>query len=181
MMMNAMGGRGGGGAPAGAAAGGADTSSKSDVDQLLDGRYLNDQGEPLKAGEKSPFAEFRQIFVRMRLQIDQRRLPDLLAACANADLPIETRKVTLQFGDSSGGGAGNRPRVVNRANADEQSDTGPYDCVVEICGVMYLYDKPDESKVGSGSAASPAKRLFAIPTVAVQAPGAAGGGMARPK
>ena len=62
-----------GAADAGAAAASADAA-------LLDGRYLDDQGKPMKGDGTGPYAEFKQMFVYMRFLMDQRKLPDLLAA-----------------------------------------------------------------------------------------------------
>jgi hypothetical protein len=103
---------------AGAAGTAADLAALRDT-QLLEGRYLDDLGQPLpaasvQAGGTPPYAEFRQLFVRMRLVVDQRRLPELLAACANARLPIEVRRLRIQVvsegttdvtGQVAGGGA----------------------------------------------------------------------------
>ncbi|OYV85642.1 MAG: hypothetical protein B7Z73_13175, partial [Planctomycetia bacterium 21-64-5] len=88
----------------GAAAGGA-AAANNDND-WLEGRYLDEKGQPLKADATQPFAEFRQMFVYMKFVMDQRRIPNLIAACANAELPIETRQVRVQMlqADSGGGG-----------------------------------------------------------------------------
>ena len=80
-------------------------------EQLLNGRYLDENGQPLPASAamtstSGPFAEFKQIFVYMKFVMDQRKVPDLLAACANSTLPIETRQVRIRpiGGRTSGGG-----------------------------------------------------------------------------
>ncbi|HEV7223455.1 MAG TPA: hypothetical protein VGN42_12185, partial [Pirellulales bacterium] len=63
---------GGGGAnPEAAAAEGAATSLDA---ALLDGRYIDDQGKPMKDDKSGPFAEFKQMFVYMKFVMDQRRL-----------------------------------------------------------------------------------------------------------
>ncbi|HET6882452.1 MAG TPA: hypothetical protein VFI31_19960 [Pirellulales bacterium] len=95
-----------------AASGGPATPSENDNEWLAD-RYLDDKGQPLPAGATQPFAEFKQVFVYMRFIMDQRRIPNLVAACANARLPIETRQLRVRIiktddGDSlfSGGSGG---------------------------------------------------------------------------
>jgi hypothetical protein len=48
----------------------------------------------------------KRIPVAMRVKVDQRRLPELLAACANAPLTVEVRQVRINVEDKSGGGGG---------------------------------------------------------------------------
>ena len=49
-----------------------------------------------------------------------------------------------------------------------------YDAVVELSGVIYLYNPPDKTKLGSGGAGSPDKRSFGVPKTSVHVPGTAG-------
>jgi hypothetical protein len=63
---------------------------------LRNGRYVDQNGRPLAADEKPPFAEFKMMPVRMYLLVDQRRLPRLLAACANSSMPVEVRQLKLR-------------------------------------------------------------------------------------
>lgn len=184
-----------GGGPPGAA-GGAEDSASGDTG-LTNNRYLDDQGKPMSGSGPGPFAEFKQMFVYMRFVMDQRKLTDLLAACANAPLPIETRQVRVHIGDqdkaaAGGGGAGMMP---GGGGADGgmgmpqfggggmgigggQLETGPYDVVVELSGIIYLYNPPDIAKLGTGSSSDPAKRSFSVPTAKVAVPGSksSGGG-----
>ena len=94
--------------------------------------------------------------------MDQRRIPELLAAFGNSPepkaLPIEVRQVRMYFSDvdqkvdpSAGG------------QAEQNRERGPYDCDVEVRGIVYLYNPPDEKKLGAGSAAQPAQRAFGVP------------------
>ena len=226
-----------GGAPPAAAAGGAGAggakggAAANDAD-WFEGRFLDEKGQPLK-GTTHPFAEFRQMFVFMKLIMDQRRIPDLVAACANADLPIETRQVRVQllqrdaaaggglFGDGGGfGGQGAMPSfgamgggamggapmggsvqpstmgggpmggsvqpsmmggmdlgggLGGLSSTPEGGvETTVFDVVVELSGVIYLYNPPDMAKLGTGAASSPEKRSFGVPTSAVKLPVAAG-------
>ncbi|HVX14188.1 MAG TPA: hypothetical protein VHC22_23580 [Pirellulales bacterium] len=255
-------GPGAGATGAAAAAGGANEDA-----EWVDNRYLDDKGEPLK-GTNHPFAEFKQMFVYMKYIMDQRRIPELVAACANAPLPIETRQIKVQmlksdsgsggggglFGNgatfgggmpsgmggggmggsgmpagakggmgSGGMGAGGMPpnmggrggmpagmqpprapappgmgmmggaamgmdagspmggadmggMAVQNMVLDGGVETTIYDAVVELSGVIYLYRPPDIAKLGTGSAGSPDKRSFGVPTTTVPAPGASGGG-----
>jgi hypothetical protein len=56
-------------------------------------------------------------------------------------------------------------------------ETTVYDAVVELSGVIYLYDPPDITKLGQGSAGAPDKRSFGVPTSSVQVPGASRDGL----
>jgi hypothetical protein len=172
----------GGAADAGAAAASADAA-------LLDGRYLDDQGKPMKGDGTGPYAEFKQMFVYMRFLMDQRKLPDLLAACANAPLPIEARQVRVHIGDqdkSVGGGAGGGPGMMmpgmdmgggmpQMMGGDGKVETGPYDSVVELSGIIYLYNPPDIAKLGTGSSSDPSQRSFSVPKEKVSLPNKAAG------
>ena len=146
---------------------------------LLDGRYLDQHAQPLKGGEKQPFAEFKQVFVYMKLVIDQRRIPDLMAALANAPLPMETRQVVVQLvpdisvseasvseappgeGDDSAAAPAKStsPPVIGSLATAE---TTPWDAAVAISGVVYLYSPPDPKKLGTGAAGSPNDRSFRV-------------------
>ncbi len=157
-----------------------DNQQKRDPDMaLLDGRYLDANNKPVSAENAlgyfrredpnatpkvgvPPFAEFKQMAVVMKFLMDQRKLPDLLAECANSPLPIEVRQVLMHFSDTDvkdaqQGGA--------RAGRGER---GPFDAEIEVRGIVYLYNEPDEKKLGTGSAPNPAQRSFGVPT-----PGAA--------
>ncbi len=196
------------------------TAGAADSD-LLSYRYLDAQGKPLEAsGNKvnHPFAAFKQMFVRMKLVVNQNNIPDVLAACANNDLPIEVKQVRLWFygasnmptsggGTSSGAGggvsapgsmagpgsmpgsmagagamgpggmpgamagpgamgpgavpgamagpsgsamAGGSSGVTSSAAGTRGPTLGemtPDDCLVEIRGIIYLYNPPDLAKL----------------------------------
>ncbi|MEX2120670.1 MAG: hypothetical protein WD847_19720 [Pirellulales bacterium] len=249
-MAGGMGGMAGGGA--GDAQGGdaAAASAKSEDDKLLIGRYLDERGRPIDFNAPQPFAEFKQIFVRMKFVMDQRRIPDLLAQCANAPIPVEVRRVRITFGlsggdvtrlaggQAGGGGGGNMGGMAGGGMGGMAGgmggmaggmggmaggmggmaggmggmaggmggmaggmggmaggrmggmaggrggmagggmgggggmassvpvETGPYDAVVEVCGVVYIYNRPEKEKLGTGSAADPSQRVFALPQAA---------------
>ena len=172
-------------------------------ERLKDGRYLDDNGEPLLASliATPPYAEFKQLFIRMRLVVDQRRVPELLAACANAPLPIEVRRLRIQVinegtgsqatppaghgggmsfgstGKNTGGSyrhgdadaSPRRPTSAQQAG-DGAVEPGPFDVDLELCGVVTLYNRPDEEALGKGTAAEPGKKVTGIPTNPVAVP-----------
>ncbi len=139
---------------------------------LLDGRYLDADNKPVGAEAAlgyfrregggagpapgtPPFAEFKQMAVLVKILMDQRKLPELMAACANSPLPIEVRQVLMTFTDSDGKQQLQEPGV--------KSDRNPFDAEIEIRGIVYIYNEPDEKRLGTGSAANPAKRSFGVP------------------
>jgi uncharacterized membrane protein YgcG len=77
---------------------------------LLDGRYVDQKGQPLAYGTEPPFPQFKMMPVRMLLLVNQRHLPRLLAQCANSTMPVEVKRVILRpdqvQGLSLGGSSG---------------------------------------------------------------------------
>jgi len=172
---------------------------KAADDELLNGRYLGDTGQPLQAGDAGPYAEFKLIFVRMKVVIDQRKIPELLVNCANAPLPIEVVRFRMDeplvssgvkptnagggggglAGARGGGGglAGARGGLSAAAQAapaagdqGDEIEPNPSDVTVEVCGIVQLYTAPDAEKLGTGSAADPGKRPAGVPTAQVKEP-----------
>ena len=111
---------------------------------LLQNRYLDDAGAPLADGAFGP--EFRQLPIKMELQMDQRYIPTLLLESANAPLPIEVKQVRINpqnamagIGGTSGGnysGASSLPSGVTMDTND------PNYAIVEIRGVVFIYNQP---------------------------------------
>jgi hypothetical protein len=79
------------------------------------------------------------------------------------------------MGGAEMGGASGIPGFT----LDGGVETTIYDAIVELSGVIYLYQPPDIAKLGTGAAGSPDKRSFGVPTTTVHAPGRgpSGGGM----
>lgn len=72
---------------------------------LLALRYIGDDGQPItdEAAAVDPAAQFRRLPVRMLLKIEQTAVPNLLAACANATLPVEVKRVRINSEKSESG------------------------------------------------------------------------------
>ena len=85
--------------PSGAAGGAAgnDPAAASDplAKKLLDGRYVDDKGKPLPFGAPQPFPEFKMMPIRMKLLIEQSRIPHLIVNAANSNMPVEFRVLRL--------------------------------------------------------------------------------------
>lgn len=143
-------------------------------EKLLNGRYLDDKMEPLPFNAKHPFAEFKQLFVRMKLVMDQRWIGELLTACANAELPIEVRQIT-QFDLKPPQLKGVAARAARPGEA--AAEPPPYDCTLELRGIVYIYNDPEDlQQLGSGAAPDPAKRKAGIPSKLVDVPRKGGQG-----
>ena len=133
-----------------------------------DGRYLDLQYKPLLAKdlrasyqEKDPnkarLAVAKRMPIRMVLQMDQRKLIDLIANCGNSKLPIEIRQVrinakaTVKVGQSRGNidriGArllGQQPVRLGGARGGigrtATAAKGKFDVPIELFGVVYIYN-----------------------------------------
>ncbi len=173
------------------------TAAGSLDEMLMANRYLDEQWNPVTgkaAIENPPFAEFKQMPVRMGLTVDQRRIPVLLASCANSPLTVEVRQVrynpgtpeaaeivqqTMQIAYSSGaaatsgilsGGHGYNRRPPRRRSINPYgqqnrrrggllgNEVGPNDMDIEIRGIVYIYNRPDEAKLGTGTATDASQR-----------------------
>ena len=128
---------------------------------LLAGRYLDGRDVPVADPSQPPVAEFRQVFVQMRVLMDQRLVPALIAECANAPLPIETRQVRLSLEEVDVLRSVDAAAAANQMNKVERS---PHDAVVTIRGVIYIYLKPDRKKLGKGSDSDPGNRQYGVPS-----------------
>ena len=128
------------------------------------------------------------MFVRMKVVIDQRKIPDLMVNCANAQIPIEIVRLTMEEPLIS---AGSKPNAtpggplpgLNRSQpspaagrpqgnnaAADNVEANPSDVTVEICGLVQIFNLPNVEKLGTGSAADPGKRPAGVPAAPVGAP-----------
>ncbi len=151
------------GGPAGAAE---DSARRA----LMDNRYVDDKGkflayDPEFPYAKHPYAEFKLMPIVMNLVVDQRKLPKLLAECANSNMPIEVHRVrllktrgeTIDLSASAGGGGGSFGSSAPGAGGGPGAGTtvvqpGSVEMPVEIHAVIYIYNPPDREKLGTGTA-----------------------------
>jgi hypothetical protein len=70
---------------------------------LLQNRYVDAEGAPIADASTDTGGECRRLPVRMQLYMNQRAIPDLLAMCANAALPIEVQRVRINPAESGAG------------------------------------------------------------------------------
>ena len=108
------GGFGGGGFGGGGEFGGmgGEMSAEARKTAALTGRYVDDIGSPLTDVDLT--GQFRRMPIYLRFIVDQKRVADVLANCANCPMPIDVLWVTINpdatdsfdFASASGAGAG---------------------------------------------------------------------------
>ena len=122
---------------------------------LDDGRYLDAEGKPQVSGAGGD-EPFRRMPFFMKLRIDQRHIPRLLAECANSPLPFDVQQFRLET-------QGSRPSSKSSSGSSSQSGAGsttissavaPYDVEIELAGVINIYNPPDKTKLGADEAAA---------------------------
>ncbi len=110
---------------------------------LTANRYLDAEGNP-DPGDSGTYGttEFRQLPIRMKLMMDQRRIPRILIECANANLPIEVKQLRINA-SQSGSGVTGRSSSASRSRGMQGLAPDPNLAEVEIRGVVYIYNEPD--------------------------------------
>ena len=132
-------------------------------EELGEGRYVDSQGNPI-AATQAETGEFKLMPIRMKLVMDQRKIPDLLANCANSELTVEVRRVRInpdvkpQQGPQ--GGVTSRSRSTGMSSGRGQASASgdvedPYDVTVELYGLIYIYNRPDRQRLGIADANGP--------------------------
>ena len=75
----------------------------------LAGRYVDDKGKPLTDPNQQPYEEFRMMPIDLKVVIEQKDIPRLLAECANSAMRIDVRRRADPRGATARRGLG-RPR-----------------------------------------------------------------------
>ena len=176
----------------------APVAAQDSKEQLMKDRYIDDKGVPLDAEAKPPYSEFKMMPISMKLYMDQKKISKLLVACVNSPMPIEVRRVRIRPGTGEllePGAAAAAPnpaagttsyrrldtrgpaRQAVSAGGGEQTEPGSYNIPVEIQGIIYIYNEPDQKTLGTGAAAEkPAEApAAAAPAAEAGAPGTAPG------
>ena len=96
----------------------------------------------------------KRLPVMMSLKMNQRAIPELLAACGSANLMIKVRQTRIMpKGDISRSSNGNGFDEMTGGNGrgsnrnDQSTDEFPLDMQVEIYGLIYIYNPPDLAKL----------------------------------
>ena len=80
----------------------------------LIGRYVDDKGKPVLDPTHQPFPEFRMMPINLKVDIEQKDIPRLLAECANSAMRIDVRAVRV---------LGQDPGPVDLSNPDAPADS----------------------------------------------------------
>ena len=177
----------------------------------LAGRYVDDQGKPLTDPAQQPYAEFRMMPINLRVVIEQKEIPKLLAECANSNMPIEVRKCRLlvaevpsfepaeeattsagpqmphghkqqTLGPQRPGGPGPRAKADTSGEEEEESANPNQPAVpVEVQGIIYIYNPPDRKNLGKGTAGGAVATTGAPATGPATAPPGPGPAVPAPK
>jgi hypothetical protein len=154
-----------------------------------DDRYVDERLKPMKGSvlrekmkssspEDAPYAVAKRIPIRLRVKMDQSKIPRLVSLCGNGDMMIEVKQVrinanttplalnlTAAVSSDEGEGEGvpsvgfgqaasvsSRPNVAADGDDSESAgvmlDDAPADSPVEIFGIVYLFNPPDKQKLG---------------------------------
>lgn len=109
----------------------------SDEAALENGRYVDDNGAPVKKASDNPHAEFRMIPLYMEVVIDQQKIQEFFDRAAASPLPIEIKQICA---------------VVNIPASEKANpgivEYGPNDVLLKVRGVIFFYQKPDKAKIG---------------------------------
>jgi hypothetical protein len=118
-------------------------------------RYMDAEGKILAAG-MSQDQQFKRLPVYMKLVMDQREITRLLTECANYPLPVEVRQLRINPGGVGPGGAadGGKPDANRGAAAPAPGEA--FNVIVELHGIIYLFNPPDPAKLGADTAAQSA-------------------------
>jgi hypothetical protein len=148
-------------------------------------RYVDANFKPLKASEvrsvvtnptvsekDAVLAVAKRMPVRMRVIMDQRKLPLFLSECANSRLPLEVKQVRINrppgstAGGSGGGGYGAAPMSSTEggmlspfgssgggmlsSQGQNRKDQGPdpNNVTAELFGIIYIYNPPNDAQLG---------------------------------
>jgi hypothetical protein len=127
-----------------------------------DGRYVDADGKRLPSAAAAT-SQFKRMPIFLRLVVDQRRIPELLVACANSPLPVEVRQLRINPGREGARGGGNTPGAsggpppTSRATGTKSGEgSDAYEVPIELHGIIYIYNKPDMNKANAGQAGAPA-------------------------
>jgi hypothetical protein len=153
------------------AAGGVSATTTTGTE--TEGRYVDDKGKPLTATDAAAggASEFKRMPVCLELVMDQREISRLLIECANSPLPVEVRQFRVHPKKKDTAGAQTRSRTGgsgSNSSGGEEKDQGLYDVLVEVQGIIYIFNPPDVTKLGpvavaDSAAPSPAQAANGVP------------------
>jgi hypothetical protein len=153
--------------------GGMGTDGAAADAELFNNRYVDAAGAAIADpgdGSLTAFGtEFKRLPVRMRLWMDQRWLPQLVAECANAPLQVEVQEVRINPADDGGGGGGygrggggfgreggggGYGSGAAATNVEMAPEPEPNMKTIVLQGTVYIFNPPTEQPAADGSLAT---------------------------
>jgi hypothetical protein len=115
-----------------------------------EGRYVDKDGKRVPPGT-APKAEFKRMPIFMKLTIDQRSINKLLVECANSALPVDVRylRVNPSKASTSSGGGSSSDKAAKTGSTNTLGEGESFDVPIEVAGIIYIYNKPDTTKLGA--------------------------------
>lgn len=142
--------------------GGSTTTATTASDDPADNRYVDNNFKPLPAAqmrtsleavpataEQAALAVAKRIPVRIRVRMDQRRVADLLAECANGKLPVEVRQWRINPQSQTSSKKSRRapsmntmgmPSLSSEGSERDTTDSDDMEVLFELYGLVYLYN-----------------------------------------
>jgi hypothetical protein len=125
-------------------------------DALMNWRYVDNKCKPLMGSEiASQGAEYRLSPWRLTALVDQRQLDKFLIAFRNTTMPLEIKQVRVNPQEVTpmiGPAAAAQGGYDRRDSGSSAVDMGGT-VTVELRGVAYLFNAPDQGKIGAGGEA----------------------------
>ena len=153
---------------------GGGVSVESLRDAAMSGRYVDVNGSPMMSPDLG--GQIRRMPVYLRLVVDQNRIHEVLANCANSPMPIDVLWVNFNpdagqsfnyvsatgasgLGESGSGFSSRSSSRSGRGTAGRSSgggssmssgniDYGPNAVTIEIFGCINIFTPPDPNKIG---------------------------------
>jgi hypothetical protein len=132
---------------------------KNTVIDLVKNRYYDENYQPIADYDTlmSNVTVAKRIPVRLRVEMDQRKINELLVQCANAPLTFEVRQIQInpqitKQGQFGGGGEGMRfeggTMMGGGGRTRELEDYQSLSRVVELFGIIYIFNPVAEDVLG---------------------------------
>jgi len=112
--------------------------------ELLDNRYVDENGKPIKATDAVKASEYKRVPVLLKVRMDPGKIHRLIVECANADLPVEVQQVRMNPGDT-----GRRSTIrPEELESDREAGRKVVHVPVIVQGVIYIFNPPNLQKIG---------------------------------
>ena len=109
--------------------------------QILANRYLDPTGQPQTTvpPDYKYVGQFKRLPLRMVLEMDRRRIPELIVQLANAPMQVEVQQLRVNPEDAK------RTGTSQTQDGVQAFDRQPTIGRVMLQGIVYIFNKPDQS------------------------------------